>query len=248
MGKIWSREDIIVAYALYCITPLKDIRLKNKVIQQIAQKRGLSPSSLVLRMQNFRYLDPAVNKEKQTGLGHVAKKDKEIFSEFKNDWGNLSASAEKITKLNLFDSAPDKGARPISSLTEKNKVSRERAFFRKSVLAAYENQCCISGLSISNLLTASHIKPYNKCRASSERTNPENGLCLNSFYDKAFDFGLFTVGPNYIIHVSQIVKNTKDDFTQTWLTRLEGTTILKPVRFQPDKEYLQYHNDVVFRR
>lgn len=38
----WSREDIIVAYALYCITPLNDIRPSNKLIQQVAC--GVSPT------------------------------------------------------------------------------------------------------------------------------------------------------------------------------------------------------------
>lgn len=29
----WSREDIIIAYALYCVTPLGKINPSNKVIQ-----------------------------------------------------------------------------------------------------------------------------------------------------------------------------------------------------------------------
>ena len=33
----WSREDIIIAYALYCVTPLGKINPSNKVIQQVAE-------------------------------------------------------------------------------------------------------------------------------------------------------------------------------------------------------------------
>lgn len=54
----WSREDIIVAYALYCITPLNDIRLSNKLIQQVACGFSHSVSSLVMRMKNFAAIDP----------------------------------------------------------------------------------------------------------------------------------------------------------------------------------------------
>ncbi len=54
----WSREDIIVAYALYCITPLNDIRPSNKLIQQVACGFSHSVSSLVMRMKNFAAIDP----------------------------------------------------------------------------------------------------------------------------------------------------------------------------------------------
>ena len=92
-------------------------------------------------MRNFQFLDPGVTGEGKKGMSHVAKADKEIFEEFQNDWGNLGAQAEEIVGLALFDGTPEKGARPISSITEKNKVSRERHFFRASVFASYENRC-----------------------------------------------------------------------------------------------------------
>ena len=54
----WSREDIIVAYALYCITPLNAIRPSNTLIQQVACGFSHSVSSLVMRMKNFAAIDP----------------------------------------------------------------------------------------------------------------------------------------------------------------------------------------------
>lgn len=242
----WSREDILVAYALYCITPLNQIRPTNKLIRQVSENFPHSLSSLVMRMQNFASIDPD---SKIKGLSRVAKTDKDIFYEFKHDWGNLSALAENITGLALFDADPINGAKPISSLTDKNKVSRERHFFRAAVFASYETTCCISGMQLPNMLVASHIKPYAKCRASSERTDPSNGLLLNTFYDKAFDFGLITVGTDYKVHVSPAVKcHEYNEFTQKWLIDLEDTAIIIPKRFQPDKQYLEYHNDIIFRR
>lgn len=81
----------------------------------------------------------------------------------------------------------------------------------------------------------------------SERTNPANGLLLNTFYDKAFDQGLITVTPDYMIHVSSLVRAQGDSFTRKWLTDLEGIPIVLPERFYPDKDCLQYHNDIVFK-
>lgn len=240
----WSREDIIIAYALYCITPLNQMRPSNKVIQQVAETFSHSPSSLIMRMKNFAAIDP---NSKTKGATHAAKADWLIFDEFKNDWGTLSVQAETLTGLALFDASPINGAKPLSSLTDKNKVSRERHFFRASVFASYENACCISGMTLPSMLVASHIKPFRSCRTTSERTDPANGLLLNTFYDKAFDGGLITVTPDYKIYVSSIVKEKKDPFTQRWLTGLEGTSIILPERFYPNKECLEYHNDMVFR-
>ena len=199
-------------------------------------------------MRNFQFLDPGVTGAGKKGMSHVAKADKEIFEEFQNDWGNLGAQAEEIVGLALFDGTPEKGARPISSLTEKNKVSRERHFFRASVIASYENRCCITGLTLPTLLVASHIKPYSQCRTSSDRTDPHNGLLLNTFHDKAFDQGLITVTKDYSIRVAQKVKDyANDEFTKNCLVGLEGTKIILPRNFIPAIECLEYHNDIIFK-
>ena len=240
----WSREDIIVAYALYCITPLNDIRPSNKLIQQVADGFSHSVSSLVMRMKNFAAIDP---NSKVKGATHAAKADRLIFEEFKNDWGTLSVQAESLTGLALFDASPINGAKPLSSLTDKNRVSRERHFFRASVFASYENTCCISGMTLPAMLVASHIKPFRSCRTTSERTDPTNGLLLNTFYDKAFDGGLITVTADYKIHVSTQVREQHDSFTKRWLIDLEGESIVLPERFYPNKDALTYHNDVIFR-
>ena len=184
-------------------------------------------------MRNFQFLDPGVTGEGKKGMSHVAKADKEIFEEFQNDWGNLGAQAEEIVGLALFDGTPEKGARPISSLTEKNKVSRERHFFRASVFASYENRCCITGLTLPT---------------SSDRTDPHNGLLLNTFHDKAFDQGLITVTKDYSIRVAQKVKDyANDDFTKNCLAGLEGAKIILPRNFIPAIECLEYHNDIIFK-
>lgn len=116
MGKkvAWSREDIIIAYALYRITPLNDIRQTNKLIQQVADGFSHSIGSLVMRLRNFAAIDPNSTIK---GATHVAKADRLIFDEFKNDWGALSATAESLTGLTLFKVKPINGAKPLSSPT-----------------------------------------------------------------------------------------------------------------------------------
>ena len=140
----WSREDIVVAYALYCVTPLKQINPRNRTIQQVAEIIPHSVASVVMRMRNFQYLDPQAG----SGLRNVAKADKLIYEEFKHDWGALSLEAETLTGLDLFDSSPLQGAKPLSSITDHGRVSRERHFFKRAVLAAYNDRCFISGCAL----------------------------------------------------------------------------------------------------
>ena len=109
----WSREDIVVAFALYCVTPLNKINPSNKVIQQVAEIIPHSVASIVMRMRNFQFIDPKVS----SGLKNVAKADRLIYEEFKHDWGALSLEAETLTGLDLFDSSPLQGAKALSSLT-----------------------------------------------------------------------------------------------------------------------------------
>lgn len=116
-----------------------------------------------------------------------------------------------------------------------------------SVFASYENACCISGMTVPAMLVASHIKPFRSCRTTSERTDPANGLLLNTFYDKAFDQGLITVLPDYTIRCSSLIHRQTDDFTNQWLIGLEGKTIALPERFYPNAEYLEYHNEMIFK-
>ena len=97
-----------------------------------------------------------------------------------------------------------------------------------AVLNSYENKCCITGLAIPELLVASHIKPWKDADSRTERTNPMNGLTLNALHDKAFDRGLITVTPDYIIKVSSEIKPSMEgDTVEDWLLSFENHIIMK---------------------
>ncbi|TGX83898.1 hypothetical protein E5358_01615 [Palleniella muris] len=47
-------------------------------------------------------------------------------------------------------------------------------------MSSYNFHCCISGVAIPELLEACHI--INWSDDATQRTNPKNGICLNSFF------------------------------------------------------------------
>ena len=58
------------------------------------------------------------------------------------------------------------------------KVRVNQDIFRKMVLQNYSSKCCITGLSVPDVLRASHINPWSEDEKN--RLNTENGLCLSA--------------------------------------------------------------------
>lgn len=250
--KPWTREDVIIAYALYCVIPFSMVTDNNQTIKEAAEIMGRSFASLKMRICNLAALDPDFLATGRAGLSNVAKLDQEVYAEFSSDWQRLSSTAEKLLGLPIFDIAEPvyngPGKRRKKTYAEISD-KQARRFFRKSVIAAYEGRCCISGMTIPQMLIASHIKPYAVSDTQMERANPANGLLLNAFYDRAFDQGLMTVLPDLTILISDQVKEVyTDNRTREWLYAIEGTKIKRPARFAPKRDLLEYHNEYVFLR
>ncbi len=201
----------------------------------------------------MRSLDPSLKKRNIAGASHGSKKDAEVWNEFNGDWDRLAFESEKllaqkmgiqienVSEVEALD-LPKTGIERESLV----KIRVNQSFFRKSVLAAYNFQCCITGLEIPELLNASHIIPWSKDQEN--RVNPRNGLCLNVIHDRAFDRGLLTITPDFIVKISKFLKKKNvSNAVQDFLVRYDGLEINKPARFLPDLKFLKYHNKNVFQ-
>lgn len=255
-GLKWSREETILAFELYCRTPFSKISSGNKEIIELAKLLGRTPSSVGLKMHNLAHFDPNLKERNVTAMSHVSKLDKIIFEEFTNEWSELSfksliIKAEmKNTTIDKVLESEEKYEIPLGEDREQTIKSRiGQSFFRKAVLTSYNNRCCVTGLSVSELLVASHIKPWKDSDEKTERTNPCNGLCFNTLHDKAFDRGLITLDKDYrIIISSKLNKAEMDNNTKDWLLDYKERQIILPDRFLPDKDFIRYHNDFVFQK
>lgn len=254
----WSREETILAFDLYCKTPFSKIGKSNKDIIELANLLGRTPSSVGLKMANLAHFDPELRARNVSGMTNASRLDAEIFQEFSQDWTELSYQAQQIrAKLQRttidqiveIEDSQDVIEIPAGEYREQMMKTRVgQYFFRMSVLSAYRNRCCITGMALPNILIASHIKPWRDSDEKTERTNPSNGLCLNALHDKAFDKGLITIDKNYCVVNSKLLNDAKmDDESREWLQSYEGQQIILPDRFYPGKQFIEYHNDVVFR-
>jgi putative restriction endonuclease len=112
---------------------------------------------------------------------------------------------------------------------------------REEHILAFKPQCCITGLAIPALLTASHIIPWAKDPAN--RLNPRNGLCLNALHDRAFDRGLLWIDENFVIRISsQLSRGQMGGLRDAqWLCQFENQPLRLPKNFTPDPTLLSLH-------
>lgn len=255
-GVKWSREETILAFDLYCRTPFGKISQGNPEIIELANLLGRTPGSVGLKMHNLAHYDPELQKRNVIAMAHGSKLDGEIFAEFSKDWTNLSYQAQVIRAriqnkdISEIVDLGDVEEIPIGNYREQMMKARVgQYFFRMAVMNSYNNRCCITGLERLDLLVASHIKPWKVSDEHTERTNPSNGLCLNALHDRAFDRGLITLDKDYRVIVSNKLKDAEMDVdTRLWLMGYENRQIILPDKFQPGKDFIEYHNDVIFQR
>lgn len=251
----WTREETILAMDLYTRVPFSKIGKNNQEIINLASIINRTPDAVAYKMSNLAHYDPELQARNVSGLSHTSKLDKVIYDEFANNIGELSFIAQNILADMQHTSVeallPELKLDDIPIGIDKEQQTKIRIgqyFFRMSVLMSYGNACCITGLKNKELLIASHIKPWSVSNIKTERTNPSNGLCLNAMHDKAFDRGLITIDKNYRIVNSRYIKDAvMDEKTREWFAFYNGKEIILPDKFLPGKEFIQYHNDVIFK-
>ncbi len=248
----WTRGELVVAFSLYCRTPFGKIHTGNPEIISLAKLLGRAPSAVSWKLANFARLDPTLQARQIKGATHGGSVEIEVWNEFNSDWAKLAFESEKLlAKLSgrrvgeQIEDYDFETVRIGKERTSMVKVRVNQDFFRKSVLAAYNSKCCITGLAIPKLLLASHIVPWKVDVRN--RVNPRNGLCLNPIHDRAFDKGLITVTEDFKVQVSKSIKSaSRSSAVKRFLLDYEGKSIELPARFQPEPSFLKFHNENVF--
>lgn len=244
----WTREELVIAFYLYCKIPFGRIHTRNPDVIEAAKIIGRTPSAVAWKLANFASLDPSLKSRRIKGASHAGSLDQEIWDAFNGNWTGLVTEAEELlaARVGRMPDHDEDISRPEgktrSAVTE---VRIGQTFFRSAVLASYGCRCCITGIPISYLLIASHIVPWSV--DSAKRTDPRNGLCLNALHDRAFDCGLLTVTPEYRVKISPMASRLDDPSVHALLNAYDGKFIRLPGRFLPNKELLQYHNEHVFQ-
>lgn len=251
----WTREETILAMDLYTRIPFSKIGKRNQEIINLAKIINRTPDAVALKLSNLAHYDPELQARNVSGMAHASKLDGKIYLEYANNIEELSYQAQgilaQLKNITVEKLLPELQLEYLPMGIDKEHQTKVRIgqyFFRMSVLMSYGNACCITGLNSKEMLVASHIKPWSVSDVDTERTNPCNGLCLNSMHDKAFDRGLITLDKDYRIVNSRYIRDaTMDEKTKEWFSYYDGKEIILPDKFLPGKKFIEYHNDVIFK-
>ena len=249
----WTREQLLVAFALYCRIPFARISSRNPDIIRAAAAIGRTPSALSMKMGNIASLDPAITSTGRSGLRAAAANDRAMWDEMTNDWERFAVECERAllateaaSETVVEQAMPDYDDLPVGEDRVVQSTTRiGQRFFRAAVMSAYNERCCITGLAIPQLLIASHIIPWR--HDATNRTNPQNGLLLSALHDKAFDAGLLTINDDMTVRVSRQRVASAGEFFASAVGSYEGRPIVLPEKFAPDRDFLAYHREHIFQ-
>lgn len=247
---LWTEHQVKRALYLYFQTPFGKMHQGNPEIIALAAEIGRTPDAVAMKLTNLASLDPAITGSGRKGLPGASALDRRIWDEFHEDWTGLILEAsppEEDLPYELepiaprppnFDYTP-----PGGKTTTRGEVEQRigQDFFRRAVMANFENSCCVTGIADPRLLTASHISPWGTDIAN--RHNPRNGLCLSGTFDRAFDRYLMTVTPDLKVRLSSELLKSKSAETRAYFAPYEGKPLRPATHLVPDPAFLQSHND-----
>lgn len=245
----WSRDDLLLAFHLYCRTPFGRLHRNNPDIHELASHLGRTPSAVAMKACNFASLDPVQQDRGIAGLGNASKADCALWDEFFLNSEALASEMEIVRERmggNLVEppplELPELGESEQLVLVKARRVQR---FFRNAVLTAYASRCAITGLAVPELLEASHIVPWSV--DPTRRADPRNGIVLNSLHHRAFDRGLIGFDESLQLMLSPALDSAEStEFQRAAFARYEGQTITLPIRFELDRDAVQYHREHIF--
>jgi hypothetical protein len=247
-GQPWSRDQLILAFELYCRIPFERTKANDPRVKQLASLLGRTPASVARKLGNFGAFDPQLAARDISGLTHGSKLDKAIWDEFQQDWNGLVVRAHELeTSIEPSPAVAETFIGP-SGPSERIASIKQRlhqSFFREAVLSSYNARCCVTGLPIVECLVAGHIIPWSVDER--RRADPTNGVCMSATFDRLFDCGLVTIAEDLTLFVSRRLRGLTDHVVTELVATRHGQKIIPPARFYPDPVCLRWHRENAFK-
>ena len=184
----WVRQHPSTTQALAdrhrrCVVPLRRVPAERRPCARRSRVRLCQPTT------RGRYRRP--QRDGHSGLCHLVRRAFQLSKTLPNE---LLHEFEKQT-----------ATLPRATEAERLVVQRlGQDVFRGGLLNYWEGRCAVTALAVTDLLRASHIKPWAMCATDAERLDVFNGLLLAPHLDAAFDRGYITVADDGVVVVSNL--------------------------------------------
>lgn len=199
-GTVWEKLN-----TKYALTVLNFINKQNYVSRELnVQNKIADIESISVNVKGTKTYDnlPKNNNYlKKFDISYVAEflKDylfikEEMVGPIIDDDESLEITEMADLKLDLLKLQNDikdndtefTGEQYIEAVVRTRNISAQKRF-RNNLFRYTIPKCAICGLPISELLIASHIKPYSKCEEIYDAVNYENGLLMCPIHDALFE-------------------------------------------------------------
>lgn len=189
----------------------------------------------------------------------------DIFSKYPNEQGPLDLNGkgkmgylfplhpglaqlvlEKLDAINDVDQlissglASEKSGPAFTTVEKLQQIRVGQNKFRENLLKNYGNSCALTGVNQTDLLIASHIKPW-RLSNDSERLDPANGILLEAGLDKLFDKGFISFDDTGLIMISTQLGEFNAD-----ALGLNKDMKLRALRLD-SHQYLEFHRTVIYK-
>lgn len=247
-GQLWTREELILAFELYCRIPFNRTKATEPRVKELAALLDRTPASVARKLGNFGAFDPQLAARDISGLTHGSKLDRAIWDEFHADWNTLVLRANVLRRErepHKREGGPSVTPTGPSARNVTTKQRLHQTFFRDAVISSYNNRCCVTGLPLVECLVAGHIIPWSLDER--RRADPTNGVCMSATFDRLFDSGLVTLEDDLTLRISKHVQGLRDQAVAELITVYNGKRIIPPTRFYPDPDCLRWHRENRFQ-
>lgn len=165
------------------------------------------------------------------------------YATFYHLLGRIAALARSLPNTVAERFSRETRTLPTSTEAERLVVQRiGQNLFRDALIDYWQGRCAVTGLDITSLLRASHIKPWAACSSDEERLDVFNGMLLAPHLDALFDGGWITISETGEIQVSsQLTAQQREvlGLASSWA----------PIALSTEhQDYLAYHRDVLFKK
>lgn len=168
-----------------------------------------------------------------------------IFVEKNSKGNNMYSYAIKYYRgfvsdsVNIFEDTdePENIAREKLQLI-KTRIGQSK--YRAGLLEKFNNTCVITGINITKLLVASHIKPWSVCN-DIEKIDIDNGLLLSANMDKLFDSGMITFQKDGSLKISSCISDC-----DRAILGLNNNTKIELNDKSKIWQYMEYHREFLF--
>ncbi len=247
-GRNWTADEIRQVLVLYLRTPFGRLHARNPEIIALAERLGRTPDAVALKACNLAALDDSLPRR---GMRNASRLDRAVWRAFLADPESLlpiheqQRQRQRRAQAGDASAAPELAEEPAEDFTlpppeatERLVLQRQRLrqdFFRRMILAAWNERCGLTGIDDVRLLNASHIVAWRDDPRN--RLNPRNGICLNTLHDRAFDRYLITFDEDMRMVIASDVPAT----ARRALERVDSKRLALPERFAPAADFLEQH-------